>query len=334
MQIKNDNNIDPLFLKLHERYNEQRQESVESNKNTELWQSRISVTELINPPQIGILKKYNDHRINKQLNDLLPSILGNSLHEALSLTFDTENYPNDHREIRLFQQYKDFDDPQLSGQPDRIFQETSKTRNFKNVGTVWVKGEWCIQDYKFTGAYSTYKPKQEWVEQLNCYAYLVRKGVDKYGDGLGIKIDRLFVTAIVRDWNSRNVGKPDYPESWVVDIDIPLWTEEEQEQFIKDKMLIYKEAEIAYTETNYDSSQLPKCTDDDRWSSGGGHAVMKPSRKTAVKLFDSEREAQEFAQTISGAYVESRPVTYTRCDRYCDVSNFCHQLRSEYDKEK
>ena len=78
----------------------------------------------------------------------------------------------------------------------------------------------------------------------------------------------------------------------IVDIDIPLWTEEEQDKFIKDKMLIYKEAEIAYAETNYDSSQLPKCTDDERWSSGGGHAVMKPSRKTAVKLFDSVHQGE------------------------------------------
>jgi len=318
MQIKNRHNIDDIFLRLHERYSKEREESVLSREIADPWDVNVSVTELLNPLQISLLMRYFEKQTSKDLNNLLPSLIGSAVHEALARTDDDINSL---KEVRLF---KIIDGMTVSGQPDRMFQETKKIRTFKNNGDVWVKGQWAIQDYKLTGAYSTLKNKREWEEQLNCYAYMAQRGLTASGNSLEQidKIDNLFVTAIVRDWNYNNVGKPDYPESWVVDIQIPVWSEEEQRDFLHNKVNAFQEAIEKYKETK----ELPRCTDEERWSSGGKFAVMKPKRKSAVKLFGTEEEAKEFSITIPDAYIESRPVRYMRCDRYCDVSKVCQQV--------
>jgi hypothetical protein len=315
MQINNAYNIDDIFVRLHERYNADRNKSLESREQGDPWDDTISVTELINPSQITILKQYYSNQCTKDINDLIPSILGNAVHEALANTDSEQTYS----EERL---YAGVNGLILSGQPDRIFKEQNTHRFFKNTGSASVKDTWAIQDYKFTGAYSTYKHKKEWEEQLNCYAYLCKEGKTGRGGILEVDINHLFVTAIVRDWNHNNTGKENYPSSWVVDIEIPLWSHEEQKEFIFNKVNEYNKALEKFKKTD----ELPRCSDEERWSSGGGFAVMKPKRKTAVKLFDSEQEAQEYSTTIPTSYVESRTVKYMRCDRYCDVSKFCKQI--------
>lgn len=315
MTITNDYNIDDIFIRLHDRYNADRQKSLGEREGGDPWDNTISVTELINPLQITILKQHYSDQCAKDINDLIPSILGNAIHEALANTESEQSYS----ETRL---YTGVDGLVLSGQPDRIFKEQNTHRSFKNTGLLSVKDAWAIQDYKFTGAYSTSHHKREWEEQLNCYAYLCKEGKTARGGGLEVDINHLFVTAIVRDWNYNNRGRDGYPDSWVVDIEIPLWSHEEQKNFISSKVYEYQKALEQFKNTN----QLPECSDEERWASGGGFAVMKPKRKTAVKLFNSETEAQEYSTTIPDSYVETRTIKYTRCDRYCDVSKFCNQI--------
>ena len=316
MIVTNNSGIDDVFLRLHERYNKQRQQSIESRESGDPWDHKVSITELINPLQITLLRDANIDNVQTDLNNLLPSILGSAVHEALALT-DPGN-PLSLAEERL---YIEVNGTVVSGQPDRIFKEPNKFRVYKNSGSVWVNQTWSIQDYKFTGAYSTFNPKDEWAQQLNCYAYLARHGKTNAGDTLDLDVKNLFVTAIVRDFNRNNLGRTNYPQSWVVDIEIPLWSEEEQKEFIETKVSEYQNALATFKETG----ETPKCSEKDRWSMGGGFAVMKPNRKTAVKLFDAAKEAQEYADDIPTAYVESRTVKYNRCANYCDAFKFCEQ---------
>ena len=72
--------------------------------------------------------------------------------------------------------------------------------------------------------------------------------------------------------------------------------------------------------------ELPKCTSEERWAKPDTYAVMKKGRKTALRLLPTEEQAKEYIgdQDFS---VEFRKGVSTRCEGYCEVSQFCNQYR-------
>jgi hypothetical protein len=121
--------------------------------------------------------------------------------------------------------------------------------------------------------------------------------------------------------------KPDYPQSQIAVVDIPVWTLEEQEAFIEDRVLLHQAAKKAV-----DSGEpLVYCTDEERWVRGETWALMKEGRKSAVKLYDSEAEANEVCtQSGNGHYIDHRRGSAVRCSgNFCLVSNFCRQWQEE-----
>ena len=51
--------------------------------------------------------------------------------------------------------------------------------------------------------------------------------------------------------------------------------------------------------------------------------------KRAKRVFDSEEEASELADTNDKFVVEHRPATPVRCEGFCNVSQFCDQYQGE-----
>ena len=66
---------------------------------------------------------------------------------------------------------------------------------------------------------------------------------------------------------------------------------------------------------------MPACTPEERWAKPDKWAVMKHGRKSAVKVFDSEEEAN--ANIGLGDYIEYRQGVDTKCEDYCMVNQFC-----------
>jgi methionine salvage enolase-phosphatase E1 len=56
-------------------------------------------------------------------------------------------------------------------------------------------------------------------------------------------------------------------------------------------------------------------------------AVMKKGRKRALRLLESESEANALASEESG-YIEFRVGESKRCQNYCNVAKFCTQFQS------
>ena len=62
-----------------------------------------------------------------------------------------------------------------------------------------------VSDYKVTSVWSVIYGKEEWVNQLNCYAWLVRQAK-------GLSVTKLRIIAILRDWQRRRAEESgDYP---------------------------------------------------------------------------------------------------------------------------
>ena len=160
-----------------------------------------SVTTLINPPQIDILRKVHFSEMTKDISDDFFALFGSAVHQILEWGATRET-----AEERLWVRVNGWT---VSGQID-LQRDATGTH---------------INDYKVCAAYSITKEetvKPEWEQQLNLYDYLLY-------ENKGVRAQSLSVIAFVRDWQRTQAqGDPAYPQSPIVPIAIPQWTLDEQ----------------------------------------------------------------------------------------------------------
>lgn len=264
--------------------------------------SVLSVTQLISSPRIVLLQELNADNLVVDVVDRVPALLGTAVHKIIEK--GSKDLPNHIVEERLFASVEGW---KISGAVDLQVDNGD--------------GTWSIEDYKVTSVYSVMDEKIEWVQQLNCYAWLARWSH-------GRNVTKLRIIAILRDWQRKQAGiKVDYPAAQVVGVDIPLWTPEEQEKFILGRVALHQEAKKMVDS----GGALPYCTDQERWLRGETHAVMKEGRKSAIKLYEIQADAIAHAESLgAGHYYEHRAGSPVRCaGNYCMVSSWCRQYQEE-----
>lgn len=254
-----------------------------------------SVTELMSPPKIRRLREQHDGDIETDVSDMLWSMLGSALHVVMERGV-TEGWVS---EERLF---LEIDGVTISGAIDLQHNTAFGTE---------------IIDYKMTSAWSVMREKQEWIQQLNIYKYLVEKVK-------GERVVSLKVCAFIRDF-SRHDARDEYPKAPIHMVDLPVWSIEETEAYIKGRLEMHRNAKVAADL----GDELQPCTAEERWTSETVYAVKREGRKTAIKLFKSIEEANELAEKEKG-YVETRPGEPKRCTgNYCSVADWCQQYQGE-----
>ena len=268
-------------------------------------QSDISVTTLIDSPRVRLLRDAKYSEMTSDAADMIWPLFGTAVHHILESASEDEGVT---LEERLYATVNDW---VLSGAVDHQKVEGNAIR---------------ITDYKVTSVWSVIHGKIEWEQQLNCYAFLAQKTK-------GMKVKSLQICAILRDWNRREAErKDDYPQAPVALIDIPIWPETKRIEYIKERVAMHQEAQM-----NYDLEQaFPSCGDEDRWKRGEAWAVKKKGNKRALRVFETEELAQEFAdahKARKNEYVleiEHREGEYVRCKGdYCGVANFCSQFKGD-----
>jgi hypothetical protein len=248
-------------------------------------QADVSVTGLISPVQMSVLTKQHWDEIEVDASDRIWLLLGKAVHYVLE-----KAVPDLDTEEYLT---VTIDGVTVSGTLD-ILDRISRT----------------ITDYKVTSTYAIkdFTVKPEWEKQLNCYDYMATLNGDK--------IEHLQIVAILRDWQESKTIEHDYPKSAVIVMPVRKWSRSEQERFLIERVAAWK---VAQTMTD-----LPPCTDDERWAKSPTWAVKKAGNKRATKLFDLEAPAKVFAAE-NNMVVEYRPGEQVRCQRYCPVRRFCKQ---------
>lgn len=176
-----------------------------------------------------------------------------------------------------------------------------------------------IVDWKFTTRWVHGKPKPEWEQQLNINAWIIQAN--------GYPVKKASIVAIYRDWMASEAErKKDYPQSMVHVFEIELWPFSKQEEFIRNRLLLHKAAELSPDEL------LPFCTPEEQWRTPTVYRIVKAGRKRALKTFSgpkaSER-AMTYAATVPNAVVDIVPGKPKRCLGYCDVRPFCNQFVHE-----
>ena len=257
----------------------------------------ISCTRLINAPRIRCLTQRHAADITEDASDRMWSLLGQSVHTILERAHTV--FEPAITERRLFAEIKGW---QVSGAFDRL--------GLLEGGV--------MQDYKVTSAWGVIGgPKPEWEAQLNVLAWLAARN--------RIKVSRLEVVAILRDW-SRGKARAggNYPSHQVKVLAVPMWSKTEAGAYVAERVKLHQAAELL------SDDELPECTPTERWQGADVFAVKKPGRKSAIKLHDTPEAAAAQVAELGGAhYLEHRPGQSVRCLDYCPVASFCNQWAAE-----
>ena len=263
--------------------------------------SQISVTQLIDSPRITQLKKRFADQLESDAVDFVWSRFGTSVHTMFEEAIKSSGF-DAITEERMF---VDLDGWTLSGAVD--MQEVHED------GVI-------VSDFKVTSVWSVIYDKTSWHDQLNTYAYLIRKAK-------GLSVKKLQIVALLRDWQRRKAEEDiNYPESPIAIIEIPLWSDSDQDTYIEERMRLHKEADF----DNAMDTEMSQCTSAEMWEKPTKYAVMKKNRKRAIKLHDDLDEATAMAESLGqDHFVETRVGELTRCKSdWCGVSAFCTQWQN------
>ena len=165
---------------------------------------------------------------------------------------------------------------------------------------------------------------EDWRAQGLTYAWLLRQS--------GLEVKKCVFVALLKD-HSKTKAKTDssYPQSPVYKYEFDVTPEDmaATEERILAKV---KAIEAAY---KLGDDDIEPCSAGERWADNEKWAVMKNGRKTAIKLFDNQAEADAYAGELGNAhYVEHRPAVSRKCADYCSCCDFCHFYKSMQEETK
>lgn len=208
----------------------------------------------------------------------------------------------------------------LESQPDNNFHE----EYFKvPVSNSFVTGQVDSYDME-NGVINDWKTASVWKVQFNDFSDWRRQGLT-YAWLLqqsGLEVKKCRFVALLKD-HSKSKAKNDssYPQSpvFIYEFDVTAADMEETAARILTKV---QEIESAY---KLDDDDIEPCSEEERWADGEKWAVMKNGRKTALKVFDNQLDADAMAGEMGNAYyVEHRPAISRKCGDYCKCKDFCN----------
>lgn len=262
--------------------------------------SDFSVTEIISPPRIQRLRRKHWDEIEQDVSEMLWMLLGTALHVVAERS-EVAGHTNEERlSVGI-------DGIMLSGAIDLQKEDEDGI---------------TITDYKFTSAWALMNDKPEWEQQQNIYKYLVERVKRK-------PVKALKICAFIRDWSRRDaMNKESYPQATIQVIDIPMWSTEKIEAYIKERVELHRQSKV---QDDW-NEELTACTEEEKWVRETKYAVKKEGRKTAIRLVDTEEEAKELLATLpptAKGFIEIRKGEAIRCTgNYCGVSKWCSQYQS------
>ena len=275
----------------------------------------VSVTEIIGPVRVAMLRRRHWDELEEDVVDRVPSLLGLGVHWIL----------------------------QHANRPDlaALTEETLEIerRGFTVRGHPDLYMGSVLSDWKVVGIASYFRGvKTEWAWQLNLYAHMLEEN--------GFPVRGLEDIPILRDWMvSKARYDAGYPQAMVQRHPVAMKGRGVVEAYLDARLDAFERAYVLPDDA------LPECEAvEERWQSSPRWAVKREGAKVAVRHgnFGSPEEAQalitrllaEEAAAPAGKrkrkqtpyIIEERPSVPNRCVKdpagYCGVRDFCSWWRA------
>lgn len=297
--------------------------------------SDYSITDIISPIQVTILKKrYADDLVIKDVIDLFWSFMGSVAHQVLEDSWHKEMQSTVEERIYLSVRGKT-----ISGKIDCYQHEAIIVKGLgediileaDDINKGMIDGDLRppqIRDYKTTKVWNIMKGNHtKWEEQTNAYAGLLQE--------MGKPVERIVITCLLFDWNKNQTFKEGYPKAPIVDLEMPLWSIEDQLRYIDEKVYNLSLAEDMSDEG---LALAFDCSEEDMWMNFKDYAIMKHDGERAVKTFEDFNSAMEHFKNTKSITEKTHKIIKRvgerkRCFEHCDVANHCVQHRRLCEKE-
>lgn len=262
----------------------------------EYKEKQFSATAILQGLKSLILQKRHNNEIEVDVADMANLIFGLALHKVLE---DSKEDDNEIKEAYLKQElpngYK------ISGRFD-----------------IYNADEKAVKDYKTCSVYKLkFNNFDDWKKQLHIYAWLVKN--------LGFEVKNSEIVYFIKDWSARDyklakLKNEYYPEK---QIGIKKFTFNDEDYKAIETYIVNRFNQIEEYEKLSDD-EIPVCTDEERFYTGDKFAVKKKGNIRALRVFDTEKEANEFIGDNKDLIIEFRKGENRKCEDYCNACEFCN----------
>jgi hypothetical protein len=305
----------------------------------------ISVTQLLDAPQIRILRK--KHKVEEELNDRIAMLLGTCLHGVLEGSHIQDSDARAFKQVidwfyrasqdagketeagqmylRVEKYLKDILSSHFQKANDNLLFEQTLMMTIDGMeisGTfdLYNKETKTLMDYKLTGVYNFIYPEArlKWSAQLNTYAFMLRQQ--------GFEVNQAKIIAVFKDFSKGKAAiEKGYPQSPIVEIPIELHPKDQMELFLKERVRLHKLAESG---VQVDCSAKETWSKSDTWvvKAHGGKRALSGSVSDSLPMAEAF-VAREKYKHPKGLQIEMRPGQRGRCESYCPVSSVCPQFK-------
>lgn len=204
------------------------------NDSYERGDSWRTVTELIGPPQIALLKRRHADEIVVDVTDRIYTMCGQIVHGIVERASAKMKDSGWRFEERI---YAEVMGKRISGSYDFFHEETGH-----------------LIDIKYSTAWSGMqgKPKDEWILQMNSLRELLSKQKRE--------VKKMEILLIIRDWNKKEAARnPGYPQSHVLTLPVPMWPQNKCFFYLSSRVEMHILCE----------EKMINCTDSERWLRNG-----------------------------------------------------------------
>ena len=292
----------------------------------------MSATSLIKPIKPIILQeRLKGLTLNIDISTLIASRIGSSLHDSLEKLW-THSYVTPL--IKLGYSMEDISKILINPKEEDIKEDSIviyiEQRYFKQFNhDIIVSGKidkivnGQLIDYKTTSVYS-------YIHQNNTEKYKLQGSIYRWLNPTQITNDKMIIEFIFTDWKKNLSETTNYPKSRIISQEIELYSLEEIDKFITNKINLYiQNKDIT------DQKLLPRCTDEELWKGDPVYKYFSDSSNIqgkSQKNFTSFSEAQEHLALKKKGTIIIKEGEAKAC-LYCPVFDICEQ-RQEYHSNK
>ena len=259
---------------------------------------QFSVTTILSGIKSFLLAKRHQNEIEMDASDGINMLLGTAVHNIFEGKENEDELSEEYIKVKVNDLYF------VSGRFDLYNIKTEEITDYKTCSV------WKIK----------FKDYDDWKKQLLIYSWMLKK--------TGLKVKTAKITALIKDWkkNELKLAKlkgEDYPETPIINV-VFEFNDNDFEQI--EKWIVERFNQIQNAELLSDDD-IPICSEEERWYTGDKYAVMKGANKRAIKVCDTEEEAEEFTKQDSSYWVQYRKGKNTKCEDYCNACQFCNYYK-------